>query len=161
MNSVSDWAILNDTKSKQLERILAEFHHQSESEINRACILLECYHAVYRRDRLEQRRNQLRLGQANGNGRCLPPTGTQLREIARRVNAKATLSLGTEEVSAQLQDLARRLQQYQHDVRQRLRGTTSWAEPWNGSNYRPKLDPIQSERFICNGQGSFVGLYAI
>jgi hypothetical protein len=54
---ISDWAILNDTKSKQLQRILAEFHHLSESEIRDSCILLESYHAVYRRDRLEQRRN--------------------------------------------------------------------------------------------------------
>jgi hypothetical protein len=61
---ISDWAILNDTKSKQLQRILAEFHHLSEFEIRYSCILLESYHAVYRRDRLEQRRNFLKSGQA-------------------------------------------------------------------------------------------------
>ncbi len=112
MYFISDWAILNDTKSKQLQRILAEFHHLSESEIRLACLLLESYHAVYRRDRLEQRRNLLNSGQARIQRRCLPPTTTQLHEIARLLNAKATLRLETEEVLNHLQNLAKGLQQY-------------------------------------------------
>lgn len=45
---VSDWAILNDTTPKQLRRILAEFHQLTSVEIERASLLLESYHAVYR-----------------------------------------------------------------------------------------------------------------
>lgn len=121
MYFISDWAILNDTKSKQLQRILAEFHHLSESEIRLACILLESYHAVYRRDRLEQRRNLLNSGQARIQGRCLPPTATQLHEIARLLNAKATLRLETEEVLNHLQNLAKGLQQYRILGQERLK----------------------------------------
>lgn len=125
MYFISDWAILNDTNSKQLQRILAEFHHLGESEIRLACILLESYHAVYRRDRLEQRRNLLKSGQARIQGRCLPPTTTQLHEIARLLNAKATLRLGTEEVLNHLQNLAKGLQQYCIYVRKGLSKTVS------------------------------------
>ena len=125
MYFISDWAILNDTKPKQLQRILAEFHHLSESEIRDSCILLESYHAVYRRDRLEQRRNSLKSGQAKIQGRCLPPTATQLHEIARLLSAKATLRLGTEEVLNHLQNLAKGLQQYRIYVRNGLRKLAS------------------------------------
>ncbi len=121
MYFISDWAILNDTKSKQLQRILAEFHHLSESEIRLACLLLESYHAVYRRDRLEQRRNLLNSGQARIQRRCLPPTATQLDEIARLLNAKATLRLETEEVLNHLQNLAKGLQQYRIFCQERLK----------------------------------------
>ncbi len=140
MYFVSDWAILNDTTSKQLRRILAEFHHLTESEIHLACVLLESYHAVYRRDRLEQRRNQFQLGQARIKEPCLPPTANQLDEIAQRVNAKATLSVGTEDVLTQLQNLVKRLRQYRIYVRGGLGGTASLDEP----NARPNLHRLQS-----------------
>lgn len=39
---VSDWAILNDTNLRQLQRIFSEFHHFTTLEIQAACILLEC-----------------------------------------------------------------------------------------------------------------------
>jgi hypothetical protein len=130
---ISDWAILNDTKSKQLQRILAEFHHLSESEIRLACLLLESYHAVYRRDRLEQRRNLLNSGQARIQRRCLPPTATQLHEIARLLNAKATLRLETEEVLNQLQNLAKGLQQYRILCQERLkkRSLVEWTAKYS------------------------------
>ncbi len=121
VSDVSDWAILNDAKPKQLERILVEFQHQSASEIYRACILLESYHTVYRRDRIEQRRNQIASGQVRIKEPCLPPTPTQLHEIAQRMNAKAALSIPTEEVMIQLQELAKYLRQYQIYVRAGLK----------------------------------------
>lgn len=135
MYFVSDWAILNDTKSKQLQRILAEFHHLTESEIHLACILLESYHAVYRRDRLEQRRNQLKSGQARIQGRYLPLTPIQLDEITQRVNAKATLRLRTEEVLTHLQALAKRLRQYCIYVRASLGKSESLNGKKNCSNF--------------------------
>ncbi len=137
MYFISDWAILNDTKSKQLQRILAEFHHLSESEIRYSCILLESYHAVYRRDRLKQRQNLLNSGQARILGRCLPPTATQLHEIALLLNAKATLRLGTEEVLNQLENLAKGLQQYRIYVRKGLNKTASL----NGQNPQHAIAP--------------------
>ncbi len=109
---ISDWAILNDAKPKQLTRILSVFHPLDEEEIKRACILLESYHAVYRRDRLAQRRNQLAKGQP-----CSQPTATQLHEIAQRVKAEAGLKLETEEIETQLRHLANRLRQYRVYVR--------------------------------------------
>ncbi|MFB2836879.1 hypothetical protein [Floridanema evergladense] len=45
---VTDWAILNDTNSEQLQRIFQEFHHLTQSEIRLAAILLESYHRIYR-----------------------------------------------------------------------------------------------------------------
>lgn len=157
VNFVSDWAILNDTRSKQLKRILAEFHHLSEAEIHLACVLLESYHAVYRRDRLEQRRNQLTLGQDRIKEPCLPPTATQLHEIAQRVNAKAALSVGTQEVVTQLQNLAKRLQDYRLYVRKSLRAKESLNEPKN----RSKLDHTQSDDSTNNGHVPFVQMYAL
>jgi hypothetical protein len=129
---LSDWAILNDTKSKQLERILTEFYRLSKSEIYQACSLLESYHAVYRRNRLEQRRSQLASSQGRIKVACLPPTPTQLHEIAQRVNAKASLKLQAEQVRIQLQDLAERLRRYRRHVRGSLRQTVSLDQSNNG-----------------------------
>ena len=125
MNFISDWAILNDTKSKQLERILTEFYRLSKSEINQACSLLESYHAVYRRNRLEQRRNQRSLGERKINQGCPPPTAIQLHEIAQRIHGRTGIRLQAEQVKTQLHDLAKRLRQYRHHVRQNLRVTVS------------------------------------
>jgi hypothetical protein len=123
---ISEWAILNDITSKQLRRILA-FHQPSESEIYLACILLESYHAVYRRDRLKQRRNRLKPGQES---RCLPPTAAQLHEISQQINAKATLKISTEESLDYLQNLANTLQKYRLNLKKGL-GKTAFL---NGAN---------------------------
>lgn len=130
MNFISDWAILNDTKSRQLERILTEFYRLSKSEINQACSLLESYHAVYRRNRLEQRRKQRSFGQPRTDRGCPPPTAIQLHEIAQRLYANAGIRLRAEQVKIQLQDLAKRLRQYRHHVRQNL-GTTLSSDNHN------------------------------
>lgn len=165
MNFVSDWAILNDAKPKQLERILAEFHHLGEAEIYRACILLENYHAVYRRDRLAQRRSQLTSGQSSIK-RCWPPTATQLHEIAQRMNAQAGLKLGIEEINTQLCHLANRLRQYRVYVRTSL-GTTAISDELN---YSPKChqpgqyaqrDRISSDDSENNGYIPFLQMFPI
>jgi len=140
MDLISDWAILNDTKSKQLERILAEFHHLNEWEITLACALLESYHAVYRRDRLRQRRNQFTTGQVRSKAPCAPPTPQQLQEIAREMNAKASLKIRSEEVTHRLHDLAKRLRQYRHSVRIGFRGTAYLDE----FKHHPKFNSIRS-----------------
>jgi hypothetical protein len=127
MYFISDWAILNDTTPIQLQRILPEFHYLSDSEIHLACILLTSYHAIYRRDRLQQRRAAIASGQAKVKGRCLPPTLSQLHEIAQRINAEVDLGLEPEEVEFQLQTLAKRLRQYRADVRARLGQQNFWT----------------------------------
>lgn len=129
MNSVTDWAILNDAKPKQLERILSAFHNLGETEIKRASILLKSYHAVYRRDRLAQRRNQVTSGQSTIKQRCLQPTDTQLHEIAQQVNAEAGLKLGTEQIKIKLRYLANRLRQYRVYVRTSLGTKPTGDEP--------------------------------
>lgn len=152
MYSISDWAILNDTKSKQLERILAEFHHLSESEITLACILLESYHAVYRRDRLRQRRDSFSSPQSSRKKPCVPPTTEQLQEIARRVNAKSPFNLRAQEVVNQLQDLAKRLRHYRHYVRVGLKNLGCLDE----LNHRPNFNPSRSDGSENNGNILFL-----
>lgn len=141
MYFVSDWAILNDTKSKQLERILSQFHQLRASDVAQACILLESYHAVYRRDRLEQRRKPLSCGQTSSQKQCPPPTAAQLEEIAQQMNAKGALNVGTEEVITQLQGLAECLRQYSLCVKAGVSKTASGHEFGNGL----KLDPTQPD----------------
>ncbi len=120
MYFISEWAILNDITYKQLRRILA-FNQLSESEICLACTLLESYHVVYRRDRLLQRQNLLKSAQA----RYLPPTTTQLYEIAQKIHAKISRKLGTEEVLDYLQNLAKYMQEYCLNAREGLGKTAS------------------------------------
>jgi hypothetical protein len=88
---VSDWAILNNITPSQLRRIFAEFHNLTPSEIQHASILLESYHAVYRRDRLKQRGTGIK-------GQCLPPTIDQLQQIAQLLNQKANRTFSPEAI---------------------------------------------------------------
>jgi len=103
---VSDWAILNDTKPKQLHRIFTEFHHLTPSEIQRAQQLLDAYHAVYRSQRLKQRL-------AGVKGKCHPPTPEQLQQMAQRLSPP----LRPEPLLRQLQLIASRLREYRIYVR--------------------------------------------
>ena len=166
MNFVSDWAILNDAKPKQLARILSTFHPFDEAEINRACILLESYHTVYRRDRFAQRRNQLGSGQSNQKQPCLPPTATQLHEIAQRVNAKAGLKLGTEQINTQLRHLANRLRQYRVYVRTSSGAIATGDESSYSLKYNQPGRYVQRDRILPNdsenkGYIPFLQMYPI
>ncbi|HAA31689.1 MAG TPA: hypothetical protein DCE56_33310 [Cyanobacteria bacterium UBA8553] len=107
---VSDWAILNDTSSKQLQRIFSQFHHLTNLEIHHATQLLESYHAVYRAQRLGQR-------QAGIKGQCQPPTTEQLRQIQECLSTKITQILSPKTVMTQLQAMASRLREYRIHVR--------------------------------------------
>ncbi|HEY9651207.1 MAG TPA: hypothetical protein V6C95_11135 [Coleofasciculaceae cyanobacterium] len=105
---VSDWAILNDTRPKQLQRIFSQFYHLTPVEIQQATRLLESYHAVYRAQRLKQ-------GQAGI--KCLPPTTAQLQQMAQRLATQTTQVLSPPIVMAQLQEMASRLREYRIHVR--------------------------------------------
>ena len=99
---LSDWAILNDTKPKKLHRVLTQFHHLTDSEVQQATRLLESYHAVYRRDRILQAQK----------GACLDPTTAQLQEISDRLQQQTTRDFPTDVILTRLNALAERLRQY-------------------------------------------------
>lgn len=98
---ISDWAILNDTTPKQLQRIFKEFHHLGDAAIAQASLLLEAYHTIYRQERLANRKN-------GGRSKCPSPSLEQLQQIASLV--KLPISEG--KTLSQLQDLAQRLREY-------------------------------------------------
>ena len=122
---VSDWAILNDTTEPQLERILGEFYMLSSGEIRQFTLLLECFHSIYRGDRLHH----------NHTGRCLPPTTDQLTRISQYIqdlweqeeggadtllNKESVREIRPKHILTQLQTLAHYLRDYRIHVR---RGT--------------------------------------
>ncbi len=107
---LSDWAILNDTRPKQLQRIFSQFYLLTSVEIQQATRLLESYHAVYRAQRLLARR-------AGNRGHCLPPTMEQLQQIAQRLSTQITQKFSPETLRTQLQKIASRLREYRIAVR--------------------------------------------
>jgi hypothetical protein len=107
---VSDWAILNDTRPKQLQRIFSQFFQLTSIEIQQATQLLESYHAVYRPQRLMARR-------AGNRGHCSPPTMEQFQEIAQRLSSQTIQKFSPETLRTQLQKIAARLREYRIAVR--------------------------------------------
>ncbi|MDX2214265.1 MAG: hypothetical protein SFY66_13330 [Oculatellaceae cyanobacterium bins.114] len=118
---ISDWAILNDTTPKQLQRILAEFHALTIAEIHQATHLLQGYHLIYRQARLQQR-------QSGAKGQCPPPTPEQLRRIAQYLEG-VTQKLTPEATLSRLQTLATLLRQYRIYVRGGAAPTESLDQP--------------------------------
>ena len=112
---ISDWAILNDTKLTQLRRIFADFYNLSKIEVQDRCNLLDCYHNVYRLQRIEQRQS----------GLCLPPTRVQLEEMCDRLDRAFGQQRSPEEVMERLQKIAQGLRQYRIYVRARNTPTDS------------------------------------
>jgi hypothetical protein len=88
---LSDWALLNRVRAKQLEQLPPGDRH-----------LIEVFHAVYRRDRRQQ--NQ-------GTKRCLDPTITQLHEMTTLLAAHQRL-IAPPELMSELRRVALQLRQY-------------------------------------------------
>jgi hypothetical protein len=88
---LSDWALLNRTRTKQLEQLPP-----------RDRCLVEVFHAVYRRDRQQQ--NQ-------GTKRCLDPTLAQLQEMAT-ILIMHQKSINLPDLMSELRRLAKQLRQY-------------------------------------------------
>ncbi len=130
---VSDWAILNDTKPKQLQRIFSEFHCLTSIEIEQAKLILESYHAVYRTQRLKQRQSGIK-------GQCLPPTTEQLQQMAQRLSSQLDKVYRPETLMAKLQDMGSRLREYRIHVR----GGSPPTEPTRNTS----SDRILSRNFI-------------
>ncbi|MBE9044834.1 hypothetical protein IQ255_10510 [Pleurocapsales cyanobacterium LEGE 10410] len=105
---ISNWAILNDTNTKQVARILSEFHNLTPTEIEQAQILLAGYHAVYRRDRLKNRQGK--------GGKCQTPTAEQLTRISALIEQQ-DLVLSPSQTLSRLELLAEQLREYRIQVR--------------------------------------------
>jgi uncharacterized protein YdeI (YjbR/CyaY-like superfamily) len=101
-NLVSDWAILNDTTSRQLRR--SKINFQTNIEIEQACHFLESYHTVYRKHLMQLRRQGYR-------GKCPLPTTAQLQEISEDLQTKTAQSYSNQQVIEQLQAIAQKIRQ--------------------------------------------------
>ncbi|MGK7907698.1 MAG: hypothetical protein AB4040_10795 [Synechococcus sp.] len=153
---ISDWAILNDTSPQQVRRILSDFHTLTEGEIVMASTLLAAFHAVYRQDRLEQRRT-------GSTGRCHPPSEPQLRRMAdfilERSQAPKQQTLGNAAPSrllSLLQELAERLRQY----RIHARGGPAPADPLDGNSVRElQLEDTRHHNDEREEQSEFLTFY--
>lgn len=91
-NRSTSWALLNRVRPKQLERL---------SQDDRA--LVETFHAVYRRDRTQQRQR---------GEKCPDPTNEQLREMLTLLRERAIAILSPEELKQELKTVAKGLRQY-------------------------------------------------
>ena len=90
---LSDWALLNRDKPKHLERLSVRDLH-----------LLKVFHAVYRRDRLQQPQK--------GAKRCPDPTKIQLQEMLHRLQDLDLIIHSTEELMKEIKQLATQLRHY-------------------------------------------------
>ena len=135
---VSDWAILNDTRTGQLPKILGEFHRLTATEITAAATLLDRYHAVYRRDRLQ-------LAPGRKRGRCQMPSDRQLQEIKPELRPQRVLG--------QLRQLAYWLRQYRIHVR----GGNPLLEPLDSETSQELPTPERSDSEMQ--QDEFLQIY--
>ena len=149
---LSDWAILNDTNPKQLERIYENFHQLSSQEIKQAQALLVSYHQVYRRDRWEKRKRGER-------GKCTLPTPEQLQEITKLFYLQTKVLLSQEFILKELQKLADLLREYRIHVRRGSLPTKPLDD--NNSNLVARLAqednlPKEEEEFLVFYQEQLV-----
>lgn len=107
---ISNWAILNDTRPKQLERILSEVYQLTPLEVQGSSHILSSYHSVYRCQRLQQR-------QTGFKRRCQPPTSEQYEQMADFLKTQLNLSISVEIVAQSLQEIATQLRDYRIYVR--------------------------------------------
>jgi hypothetical protein len=91
--ALSDWALLNRAKSKQLERLSERERH-----------IVEIFHAVYRRDRLGQRQAGVR--------RCPDPSNAQLQEMLTLLQERNVIINNPVELMKELKQVATELRQY-------------------------------------------------
>ena len=134
----SDWAILNDTTTKQVKRILRQYHLCSEYEVGQAVDLITCYHEIYSRDRLQQR-------QSGQRGRCQPPTLAQLQQIHPKNPPKVVLG--------QLETLASQLRQY------RIHARGGNPLPYQSSDPDWETLPTETKDSSNNDQQEFLAAY--
>ncbi|MDJ0670361.1 MAG: hypothetical protein PX636_05065 [Microcystis sp. M53598_WE2] len=88
---LSDWALLNRTRSKQLQQLAERNRH-----------LIAAFHAVYRRDRHQQHQ---------GTKRCLDPTTGQLQEMVTYLKAR-NITIQPNQLITELRRVALQLRQF-------------------------------------------------
>ncbi|MEM6612136.1 MAG: hypothetical protein AAF652_07755 [Cyanobacteria bacterium P01_C01_bin.72] len=137
---ISNWAILNDTKVKQVERVLAEFHNLTATEIEQAAILLSSYHQIYRRDRLKNRQNK---GQ-----KCQTPTTEQLESIANLIEQQTNSALSAPQTLTLLEKLAEQLREYRIYVR----GGKTKQESLDNISYAQAAKDVEPEESPDRGE---------
>ncbi|WP_264320725.1 hypothetical protein [Zarconia navalis] len=96
------WGILNNTTVHKLEDVLSQFYNKTAVEVRQACQLLRAFHAVYSRNRIQDRT------QRTGGGRCKPPTTEQLEQMTQFIHDRGntTFPSETNEVLGLLKDIA-------------------------------------------------------
>lgn len=154
---VSDWAILNDTRPNQLKRILTEFHARSEAEVKHAMQLLQSYHQIYRRDRLQQ----VATAEISRGRACMPPTVDQLQRMSEVLTATTALfsSLNPEQMLHDLRELATLLRQYRIYARGGNLPTESLDQPASAAVAMGRSDAdmaADDEDFLSQFRQQFV-----
>jgi hypothetical protein len=92
--TLSDWALLNRARPKQLELLSMDDRH-----------LVEVFHAVYRQDRRQQRQKSAK--------RCPEPTEAQLKKMLGHLQSrKVTINSTTADVMKALKRVTIQLRQY-------------------------------------------------
>jgi hypothetical protein len=89
---LSDWALLNRARPKQLELLSVRQRH-----------LAEIFHAVYRRDRRQQQK---------GERRCPDPSAAQLKEMLAGLQERGVATSTPVELVKELKQVATQLRQY-------------------------------------------------
>ncbi|MGD1705123.1 hypothetical protein [Dapis sp. BLCC M229] len=107
---ISDWALLNDTPPKQLEKIFSSFYNFTPLETQESLNILSSYHAIYRVQRRQQRLS-------SSGKKCLPPTTEQLEQIAQLIENKTGKNISPKVLMTKLQNLASQLREYRIYVR--------------------------------------------
>lgn len=134
---ISDWAILNDIKPQQLERIFKTFYNFDDATITSASLLLTAYHQVYRLERLANRN-------AGFKGKCPDPSYVQLEKMARLTG----LSISAEKMLENLKNLAGKLREY----RIFIRGGKTKQDSFDNSDIQ--LKKVEQQLFNNNFEDS-------
>jgi hypothetical protein len=99
---ISDWALLNDTKPKQVERMLVKTFNWREALAAEMALIYEAYRSVYL------------IGAISG-GRCADPTETQWQQMGEYLYSKTqsvTHSVTrNDDILKKLRDIAKMIRQ--------------------------------------------------
>ncbi|NMG10330.1 hypothetical protein DP117_27035 [Brasilonema sp. UFV-L1] len=90
---LSDWALLNRIRAKQFERLSNRDRH-----------LVEVFHGVYRRDRLQQNSKTVK--------KCPEPSSAQLQEMLNGLRERNVIINSTVELMNELKQVVTQLRQY-------------------------------------------------
>ena len=133
IEQVTDWLLLKQYNTRQLQRILSEFHHYSSTKIQQLSRLLESYQTVYlaeiqaARNQINQERKQQGLGKIKTPYPA--PNHQQLLSMAEEL--LPTWELSAEEVLEELQNIAQLIRDYKSS---RARGITKPSQGKSTTN---------------------------